>query len=70
MHGLTKGVRLHHLEVEAGEGRSEPGGVSVLHAAERSGGGELAKPRVGACVSGMDNLIGGERSKANPILGP
>jgi hypothetical protein len=42
-------VRFHHFEGEAGEGRSEPGGVSVLHAAERSGGGEQAQPRVGAC---------------------
>jgi hypothetical protein len=42
------GLWLHHLEAD--EGRSQPCGGSVLHAAERSGGGEWAKPRAGACV--------------------
>jgi hypothetical protein len=40
---------LHGLEVEVGEGRLEPCDVSDLHAAERSGGGEPAQPRAGAC---------------------
>ena len=46
---LATAARLCGVEVEASEGRSEPGGVSVLHAVERSGGGEQAKPRAGAC---------------------
>jgi hypothetical protein len=42
------GLRLHHLEAD--EGSSQPCAGSVRHAAERSGGGEWAKPRAGACV--------------------
>ena len=42
------GLHPHHLEAD--EGRSEPCDGSVFHAAERSGGGESAKPRAGACV--------------------
>jgi hypothetical protein len=49
MRGPGMDACLHGLEVEVSEGRLEPCDVSDLHAAERSGGGEPAKPRAGAC---------------------
>ena len=55
----------HGLKVEVGEGRLEPCDVSDLHAAERSGGGEPAQPRAGACEQTQSAVESAPESRAS-----